>query len=155
MSTLRIVVADEGEARFYDAGGLTQELTAAGRITDPNAHLHDRDLKSDRPGRLFTRAPGVTRRGAVTHHATGGENSPRRHETQLFAHQIAAQLEAGRAARAFEQLVIVAGPPFLGALRAALPKALSACVALEIPRDLVHQGEQALRAHLDAAAARE
>ncbi len=145
---IRIVVADQGEARFYDVVRPGAALRAVGRITDPKAHLHDRDFKSDRPGRVFDHASTATgRRGAVAHHGTGGERRPRKHEAQLFARQIAEQLEAARPG-GFDRLVLVAGPPFLGVLRAALSKPLLANLVAEVPKDLVHQGDDVLRAHL-------
>ncbi len=145
---VRIVVADQGEARFYDLVGREAALRPAGHITDPNARLHDRDFKSDRPGRVFDHAPAATgRRGAVAHHGTGGERRPRKHEAQLFARQIAAQLEAAKPGE-FDRLVLMAEPSFLGVLRAALSKSLHATVVAEVPKDLVHQGDDALRAHL-------
>lgn len=64
-------------------------------LSDAVAHLHDRDLKSARPDRVFDRAPRVGgRRGATGHHATGGE-------------------------REFDSLTIVAGQPFRGIFLAA------------------------------------
>jgi len=144
---IRIVVADQGEARFYDIVGPTAALQPAGRITDPKAHLHDRDFKSDRPGRVFDHAPAATgRRGAVAHHGTGGERRPRKQEAQRFARQIAEQLEAAKPE--FDRMVLMAAPSFLGLLRVALSKSLRAKLVAEVPKDLVHQGEDALRAHL-------
>ncbi len=147
---VRIVVADQGEARFYDIARPDAGLQPAGRLTDPKAHLHDRDFKSDRPGRVFDHAPAATgRRGAVAHHGTGGERRPRKHEAELFARQIAEQLDAATPGE-FDRLVLMAGPAFLGLLRAALSKPLRASVVAEVPKDLVHQGEEALRAHLSS-----
>ena len=51
MSHIRIVVADQAEAIFYDLGSLKAHPIEVGRISDPAAHLHDRDFSSDRPGR--------------------------------------------------------------------------------------------------------
>ena len=58
----RIVVADQGEARFYDRAG--SGLRAVGSLENPAAHLHNRDFKSDRHGRIFSsvRAAGARRR---------------------------------------------------------------------------------------------
>jgi protein required for attachment to host cells len=145
---VRIVVADQAEARFFDIVGPSEPLRLAGRLTDPKAHLHDRDFKSDRPGRVFDHAPGASsRRGAVAHHGTGDERRPRKHEAQQFARQIAEQLDAARPG-GFDRLVLMAGPSFLGLLRAALSKPLRDSLVAEVPKDLVHQGEDALRAHL-------
>ena len=93
---VRIVVADQSEARFYDTEGLHGPLQPAGQLSDPKARLHDRDLESDRPGRVFDHAPlAAGRRGAVGHHGTEGERSPRKHEAVNFARQIADQLHDG------------------------------------------------------------
>ena len=86
----RIVVADQGEARFYDRAGASAVLRAAGSLENPAAHQHDRDFKSDRPGRVFNRAPAAgQRRGTVARHATTGERRPRKREAELFAKRIA------------------------------------------------------------------
>jgi protein required for attachment to host cells len=145
---VRIVVADQSEARFYDIERPGAPLVLAGRITDPNAHLHDRDFKSDRPGRVFDHAPSGGRRGAVGHHSTGGERTPRVREALLFARRIAAELEQARLKDRFDRVILAAGPPFLGVLRESLTKVFHSRVAAEIPKDLVHAAESDLRAHL-------
>lgn len=145
---VRFVVADESEARFYDLEHFDGPLTLAGKITDPKAHLHDRDFKSDRPGRVFDHASGGGRRGAVAHHSTGGERRPRKHEAVLFARQIAVELERARRAELFDRVILAAGPPFLGVLRAALEKLFHSQIAAEIPKDLVHEPESQLSAYL-------
>ena len=88
MST-RIVVADLAEARIYDLKRRDGPMLLVLRLNNAAARLHDRDLKSDRPGRVFDRAPSVRgRRGAIARHATGGERTPRRLEAKRFAREI-------------------------------------------------------------------
>jgi hypothetical protein len=58
---IRILVADQSEARFYDLGG-QHGLALVGRLADPLAHLHDRDLMSDRPGRRLLQDAAAPRR---------------------------------------------------------------------------------------------
>ena len=146
---IRIVVADRGEARFYDTDHVHSPLRLAGQFTDPQAHLHDRDFKSDRPGRVFDHAatPGG-RRGAVAHHGTGGERTPLKHEADVFAHQIARELESALQVHAFDRLVLMAEPAFLGLLRQVLPKSLMNRVVAQVHKDLVHQDEQAVLGHV-------
>jgi protein required for attachment to host cells len=145
----RVVVADQSEVRFYDVDGPTGSLRLAGRLTDPNAHLHNRDLVSDRPGRVFDHAPpAVGRRGSVARHGTGGERSPRKHEALSFARRIATQLEIAQRAGEFDRLVLMAGPGFLGLLREVLPRSLLPLVAAEVNKDLVHQTDAAITEHL-------
>ncbi len=146
--SIRIVVADRAQARIYAAPPVRGPLRPVAQLEDPQAHWHDRDFKSDRPGRVFDHAPGAGRRGAVAHHGTEGERSPAKHEAEVFAHRIAAALEQSRAD--FTRLVLIAEPGFLGQLRAVLPKSLSSTVVLEIAKDLVHLDERALGEALPA-----
>ncbi len=146
---VRVVVADESEARFYDMDGPAAPLQLAGHVANPAARQHDRDLKSDRPGRVFDHAPAVAgRRGAVAHHGTGGERRPRKHEEERFAREVAHELRQARQQDRFDRLVLMAGPPFLGVLRAALPESVRASLIAEVPKDLVHQPDRAVRDHL-------
>lgn len=152
---LRIVVADEANARFYDlerrmdlqpGRGILQ---VSGSLADPAAHLHDRDFNSDRPGRKDDHAAlSGGRRGATAHHGVGGGQRPRQREAALFAQQIATRLEEDRARGAPEHLVLVAEPRFLGLLREALPAAMRQLVTEEIHKDLVHEPAEHLQAHL-------
>ena len=145
----RIVVANQSEARFYDAAGLKSPLRAVGQLANPDARLHDRDLKSDRPGRVFTSSvTGSGRRGAVAHHATGGERLPRKQVATVFARRIATELVAAKRNRQFDRLVLIVAPSFLGILRKALPKSLQSDVAAEVAKDLQHQTVDEVRAHI-------
>lgn len=148
-----VVVADQSEARILLMRGATMRLAA--RLENPSAHLHDRDLKSDRPGRVFDRATGAgLRRGAVGHHATGGERKPRRQLEIAFARSIAAATAASRRDSGFDRLVLVAGPRFLGLLRRAMPATLRARVIAEIRKDWVHLPTATLRLRVASAARR-
>lgn len=147
--TTRVLVADQAEARFYDVEPIGGALRCVGEMSDPKAHLHDRDLKSDRPGRVFDHAQGdAHRRGAVAHHATGGEETPRRHEAAAFAGRIVQSLEAARNAHEFDQVAVIAGPRFIGMLRAAMPKPLADLIVAEVVKDLMHETEDTIRSHL-------
>jgi protein required for attachment to host cells len=143
---IRILVADQSEARFYDLAP-HDDLLLVGRLADPLAHLHNRDLVSDRPGRKFDHAPLTGgRRGATAHHAAGGEASPRKHEAETFARRIASELEQSRQRGDFEGLIVMSGPAFLGLLRAALPGSIH--VVAVVAKDLLHQGIRAIIGHL-------
>ena len=146
---VRIVVADQAEARFYDLEPPETTLQVSGRLLDPSARLHERDLVSDRPGRVFDRAPVAgARRGAVAHHDAGGERSARREATVVFVRRIVEQLEQAHQQGRFERLVLMAQPRVLGMLRATLPVQLERCVVAEVHKDLVHQGDEVVRAHI-------
>jgi protein required for attachment to host cells len=156
--TLRIVIADQSQARFLDVPSRhalvdpAAELILSERLTDPAAHLHDRDFKSDKPGRSFERGPLLTgRRGAAAHHAVGEDRSPRAHAAELFAQRIMESLEAARSRAEFDQLVLVAEPHFLGLLRHFLSAPLRTGLIAEVHKDLGHEQGLHLREHLIAA----
>jgi protein required for attachment to host cells len=124
---MRVVVADQSEARFYDTGSLHAPLQLAGTLTDPKAHLHERDLVADRPGRVF---------------------DARKHEAASFARQIVAALEVAIRQRHVDRIVLMAAPGFLGLLRAELPHSVQKAVVAEVHKDLVHQPDEVVRGHL-------
>ena len=146
-----IVVADQGEARLYLMLP-PASLRLISRHENPAAHLHDRDLKSDRPGRVYNSAAVPRgRRGAMARHATGGERTPRRQLATVFARQIAGEIRAAAQAKSFDRLILVAEPRFLGTLRRALPTKLRAKVAVQIAKDLMHLPTAQLRIRIAAA----
>jgi len=146
---VRVVVANESAALFYDLEDPARGLQLAGKISDPRARLHDRELVSDRPGRRPDHGPVQSgRRGASPHHATGGEHDAHQHEIETFARQLVEELEKARLAGRFERWVIMAGPKFLGMLRTALPASLKATLVAEVPKDLVNHPLHAISDHL-------
>jgi protein required for attachment to host cells len=151
---IRVVVASQGEVCLYDLGSRTGRLKLAARWSDPLAHLHDRDFKSDRPGRVFDHASGAGRRGATAHHGTGGERRPRRHEAELFARRVAEQLTEASRKGEFDRLVLMAPPAFLGLLRKAIPGSMRDQVAAEVRKDLMHQSPAVVLAHVPPEALR-
>lgn len=146
---VRIVVADQSEADFYDVEQRDMPPHFVRRLEDADAHLHDRDLKSDRPGRVFDHAaaPGA-RRGAVGHHSTGSERNPRKVEARRFARRITEALEEARRQNRYERLIVMAPPAFLGLLREEMPAAVRALLAAEVGKDLVHEPPEALSGYL-------
>jgi len=129
----RVVVADRAEARFFDLVK-RNALRPAGRLSHPDSRLYDRDLKSDRPH--------------------DGNESPREHEADIFAHEISAALDRERAAGKFERLMLVASPSFLGTLRSVLSKSLRGAVVAEVAKDLVHESDRELESRLPEILAR-
>jgi protein required for attachment to host cells len=145
---IRILVADQADARIYELSARGEPLAFIRELQNSQARLHERDLVSDRPARRFANAPNAKRRGSVVHHATGGESTQHKHLAEHFARELAEELEKERAAGAYDHLVIMAAPAFLGMLRSQIGKAVQACVVAEVHHDLVHQSEQVVREHL-------
>ena len=125
--TIRVVVADERDATFFDLTKPQAPLEARGSLHNDSARP-DRELETDRPGRRFGGAHG-------NRHAVDGERSTQRHETQLFAKQVCQALDSARTRHEFDRLVIIAAPRMLGMLREALPAPCQAVVAAEVAKD--------------------
>ena len=123
--TTRLVLADQTEAHFFDVEPIGGALRRVGVMSDSGAHAHQ-----------------------AAHHSSRSENTPQQHEAMTFAHQIVHTLEAARTSHQFNQLVVIAGPHFIGLLREAMPKPLTALIVAEIVKDLLHESEDAIRSYL-------
>ena len=141
MSHIRVVVADQAEAIFYNLSSLKSRPVEVARMLDPSARAPARELAQDRPGRSYESVGGQR-------HAVGDEPDLRREQATRFARLIAGRLDADRHERAFQQLILVAGAPFRGILRSELTEASKACVVYEVPKDLVHSHLEVLLDYL-------
>ena len=140
---VRIVVADERQASFYDAVTPKSPLTERGSLHNERGGKRDIDLETDRPGRRFGGTSGVSHgSGGVEghHHGVTGEKSTVQHELTLFAKEVARRIETDRARNQFDRLVLVAGPKMLGLLRQSLSNPTQWMLAGEISKDILRQG---------------
>jgi protein required for attachment to host cells len=140
MRTVRVVVADQSEARFFDSTDQGVTLRDVGRLVDSEGRKKEHDLVTDGPGSAVS--------GGHGHYALQHRSSRKEHDVELFARQVVARLVAGSSAGEFDDITIMAAPRFLGALRKAMPPAIRSKVKHEIHHDLVHQSEEVIRAHL-------
>lgn len=134
---VRVVVADERDANFFDIAKLRAPPEARGSLHN-DAARPDRELETDRPGRRFGGTDG-------NRHAVDGERSTERHESEQFAKAVARTLDAARTRQEFDRLVLIAAPRMLGLLRDALPEPCRSVVAAEIAKDLVNHDIEAIR----------
>lgn len=145
---VRIVVADERQANFFDASRADGPFTLCGSLENEAGGKKDIELETDRPGRRYGGASGA-RHGigvqAAHHHGVDGERSTERHELTQFAKEIAQRIDKDRVNREFDKLVIVAPPRMLGLLRQSLPAPTQSLLAGEIPKDIVQLGMEAIR----------
>lgn len=143
---VRIVVADERQANFFDAVTPKAPLTARGSLINESGGKKDIELESDRPGRRYGGSNGVSHGGAAQghHHGVNGERSTEQHDLTIFAKEVARRIEAGRARHEFDKLVLVAAPKMLGLLRQSLPTTSQSLLAETICKDIVHQGPDAI-----------
>ncbi|MDX1374790.1 MAG: host attachment protein [Burkholderiales bacterium] len=141
MADIWILSANASRATIFSAASPTAPLVEVEALSNPEARVKQMDLVSDRPGRTFD-SVGAGR------HAKAVEVEPKQHEEMRFAKSIAERLEHARVENAFERLVIIAAPAFLGLLRAHFGAPLAARVSQEIDKDYTALRPEALRARL-------
>lgn len=124
-----VLVADAGQAKFYENLGPGKGLTELGG----EAMKHDlpptRDIGTDKPGRSFDSA-GEGR------HAMAPRVDWHEQAKSDFARTVAARLDKALKKKSFDRLILVAPPKMLGDLRAALSDRTSKHVTGEINKDL-------------------
>jgi protein required for attachment to host cells len=145
--TIWVLVADAARARLFQVEQPQQNLSAALGQELIGSNLRSREIASDRPGRTFDS-------GGEGRHAKEPPTDPARHAQEEFARDVVRLLDEKRESRAFERLIVVAPPQFLGDLRAAMSQQLQASVAAEVAKDLsklpLHDLQDHLREVLDA-----
>ncbi|MFL6698712.1 MAG: host attachment protein [Vitreoscilla sp.] len=148
-NTTWVVVADEGRARILSRDGPDEDLKEIETIVDPAARAHNADFRHDAYGR---RSPGA---GALPSSATSSAGEEKLdHEAELFAHRLSLRLTDAHRQHRFDTLRIAAAPRFLGRLRKALDKSVSALVDQEIDKDLLQLDARTLTQRLYSEAPR-
>jgi protein required for attachment to host cells len=137
MATTWIIAADESRARVLQVAG-PDRLDEIDDLVNPAGRAQDRELQTDAEPR-FNGHGGV---GKAASRTTGGPGSDREaqgaveHSVRTFAREVGRYLDRARLDHRFDQLVLVAPPKFLGALRKELDKEVEKLVADELPKDL-------------------
>jgi protein required for attachment to host cells len=142
-----VLVADAARARLFQVEQPQQTLRAALARELIGSNLPSREIASDRPGRTFDS-------GGEGRHAMEPATDPARHAQQEFARDVVRLLDEQKESRAFDRLIIVAPPQFLGDLRALMSQQLRQVVHAEIGKDLsklpLHELQDHLAEVLDA-----
>lgn len=142
--TLWVVVADGSRGKIYVQEQVDSELVEKQDIVHPDSRLHDRDLTSDRAGS----DGGAVGQGP---HVMDTRTEAHKHELATFAREINQQLEAGRSQNAFDRLVLMAPPTFLGMLRSSMKDEVKKRVVGELDKELVKQSAREIQDHLKQA----
>lgn len=141
-----LLVANRAGARLIEVRERGRSLTLLESFDNARGRLHDGDLETDRPGRTFDSA-GEGR------HALGREESASERVAADFARELAGHVAAALNTPAFDELVLVAEPRFLGLLRGALDKVSAKAVVASVDKDLVDLDLAALSTQLAEALA--
>ncbi len=129
MFTHWIVVANAARAQVFGSDVMLEELEPVMSLVHPASRMKNQDLITSRPGSEPSAGHGV--RSAFDRHT-----EPREVEVEAFARQLAEHFRLGRTTHAFERLILLSPPAFLGHLRAELDKETAACIVASAPVDL-------------------
>ncbi len=140
MNSTWVLLAHRGGARLYEQERPGSELRLLQDIAHPEGRLKNREISSDKSGRLFD--------SFHTRHTVSNASEPKVQVAEDFARHIADLLRHGRSANGYRQLVLVAEPQFLGELRAALDPHTAGLVTGSLDKNLLEVPERELQSHL-------
>ena len=135
-----VLVANASSARIFRLEGMTK-LVELKAFIHPEAHLHEQDLTSSKPGRAFD-SHGQAR------HQIDPKTTQKDHEKQLFAKTLSEYLDHARENNDFSQLYLLAAPSFLGILRQTLSSHTQELISKEFDKDVVHMSTHEILEHI-------
>jgi len=136
-----ILVCDASSARLFASRGRQAHLNLLREFDHPQGRATNHDLTTDRPGRV---------------HQSAGPNSsamephtpPKIVEQGHFVQLLAGALHKGLDDNAYQHLVLVSPPHFLGLLRDALDQRVQQQVRASLDKDYTRLDVRALAEHL-------
>jgi protein required for attachment to host cells len=139
-----ILVADSSRAKIFETGGASRDVHEIEEFAHPEGRAHNRDLKTDGPGRYFGKGEQTQA------HTAARKVEPQEHEAELFAKQLTDHLDKARTSHRFESLHLIAPPKFLGLIRQHMGKETQNMVAATLAKDVawfdVHSITEYIRA---------
>lgn len=140
MSTTWILVSNASTGKLLRNAGPNKGIELVREFFHPQSREKNGDLVSDRPGRN----PGA----GNGHGSFVPATLPKEHEADVFAIELARELEAGRVGNQYSRLVIVAPPAFMGQLNQHLNHAVKGLVSDTLEKDYTRATDKELGQHL-------
>lgn len=140
-----VLLADSSRARVYSVPEHGKPWTLVGEYTHDASRVTTGGLTTGQPGR--THGSGI---GKAARSAMESKSSPKEVEIAHFAYELIEVLHHGHGQQAYERIVLVAPPHFLGLLRKGLNHTVSKLIAASVDKDFLHLPEAEIHAHLDA-----
>jgi protein required for attachment to host cells len=139
MTTTRVIVANDAGARAFEHRGPGKPLVQLNAVEFEDGRRHSGELEEG--GRGFAR-------GGQSRHGYEPRQDTRQHAVAHFAKVLAQDLARDFHQGAFQQLVLVAPPRFLGVLREALDGKLTRVLIGTVAKDLPRCSARDLCDHL-------
>ena len=141
MNTIWILVANQAEAQIYSAERIPGNLVLVDTLTHEEGAARARDLTSDAPGRVHDRM-GSTR------HSMEPDIGVKEEGRRRFVKKMVELLESAHFRGDYDRLVLLAAPAVLGVIRKKLSSKLTKAVIKEIPKDVIGQNLDKIKAQL-------
>ena len=139
-----ILVANASSAKLYQRHTPLQMPEYLRAWSHEDSRKHAADLIADSAAGRSQQSFAHGARPAIE-----PQSSPKENEKQDFAAELGSFLNEERKQGAFEALILVASPEFLGLLREALDGPSQAAILLSVPKDYTHTSAEELQRHLD------
>ncbi|WP_080682404.1 host attachment protein [Sorangium cellulosum] len=138
-----ILVSDASRAQLYREEPAGKGFTLLESYSHEESRARVRDLMADAHGRKPNGTPGgngnISGGGGGTYLGRPGaapDTDPKEVEKQKFAQELAEVLEKGLNEHAYDSLVLIAPPHFLGLLRGTVSKQVSNHIETSVDKDL-------------------
>ncbi len=139
-----IVVADASRARIFEQASFGTPLQEVADLAHPESRLHPGDLRTGGKGEVFDDHDNSTR----TMRQTMPENTVKETHAERFAKEVCDHLDKARTQGAFDALVLVAEPRFLGHLRAKISRPTEKLIEASVAKNWVGESADAIQRHL-------
>lgn len=140
MSTTWILVSNASKGRLFRNTGPSKGLELVREFAHPQSREKNANLVSDRPGHN----PGA----GNGHGSFVPAMLPKEHEADVFALELARELDTGRINNLYSRLVLVASPAFMGQIKQHLSDAVQRLVSDSLEKDYTQSSEKELGKHL-------
>ncbi len=141
MATSWILVANASEAKVYSNKGIGKGLEIVAKLSHPDSRKKTSDLVTDRPGHMQGSGNGHGSRQPAT--------DPKQHEHDIFARELAQQLDQGRTSNSYQRLIVVAEAGFRGLLNGVMNSQVNGLVSDSIDKDYTKLNDKELATHLE------
>jgi len=141
MNTIWILVANQAEAQIYSTDRIPGNLVLVDTLKHEEGAAHARDLTSDAPGRVHDRM-GSAR------HSMEPDTGVKEESRRRFVKKMVARLESAHFRGDYDRLVLLAAPAVLGVIRKTISKKFTNVVVKEIPKDVIGQDLDKIKAQL-------
>jgi protein required for attachment to host cells len=141
MTTTWILVANASEAKIYANKGINKGLEKVAAFDHPDSRKKALELVTDRSGHMQSAGNG--------HGARQPATTPKQHEHEIFAREIAHHIEHGRTGNQYQRLIVAAEPHFRGLLNSTFSTQVHSLISESLDKDYTKATDKELSGHLE------